>query len=59
MLLVMSEIQDKRQTKRFPIRIPINLVFGEQSMDLLTHNVSRSGIFLRAGLMPKIGKDGA
>ena len=57
MLQVMSEIQDKRQTKRFPIRIPINLVFGEQSMDLLTHNVSRSGIFLRAGLMPKIGKE--
>ena len=26
-------------------------------MDLLTHNVSRSGIFLRAGLMPKIGKE--
>ena len=57
MLTVMSEIQDKRQTKRFPIRIPISLVFGEQSMDLLTHNVSRSGIFLRAGLMPKIGKE--
>lgn len=26
-------------------------------MDLLTHNVSRSGIFVRAGLMPKIGKE--
>ncbi len=57
MLIVMSDIQDKRQTKRFPIRIPISLVFGEQSMDILTHNVSRSGIFLRAGLMPKIGKE--
>ena len=53
----MSEIEDKRKTKRFPIRIPINLVFGEQVMDFLTHNVSRSGIFVRAGLMPKIGKE--
>ena len=52
----MSEIEDKRKTRRFPIRIPINLVFGEQAMDFLTHNVSRSGIFIRAGLMPKIGK---
>lgn len=53
----MNDVDDKRESRRFPIRIPINLVFGEQTMDLLTHNVSRSGIFLRAGLMPKIGKE--
>ena len=52
----MNIANDKRRTKRLPIRIPINVVFGDQVMDLLTHNVSRSGIFLRAGMMPKIGK---
>lgn len=52
----MNNVSDKRRTKRHPIRIPINVVFGDQVMDLLTHNVSRSGIFLRAGMMPKIGK---